>query len=53
MKAVKKATEIVKLVNAVLFGVGIGLGVHRSVRETINVLAKDQEAVAKAKKAAK
>lgn len=53
MKTVKKATEIVKLVNAVLFGVAVGLGVLRAMRETFNALAADHEAAAKAKKAAK
>jgi hypothetical protein len=51
VKTVKKATEIVKLINAVLFGVTVGLSVLRAMRETFNALAAEQEA--KAKKAAK
>lgn len=55
MKTVKKATEVVKLINAVLFGVAIGLGVLRNMREVFNALAADQDVSAgvKNKKAAK
>jgi hypothetical protein len=53
MKKIKKVTDVVRLINAVLFGVAIGLGVLRSVHETITTLAAEHEAAAKARKAAK
>lgn len=51
MRTVKKATEVVKLINAVLFGVTVGLSVLRAMREMFTALAAEQDA--KAKKAAK
>jgi hypothetical protein len=51
MKKVTKASEIVRLINAVLLGVTIGLGVLRSVRETVMALAAEQQAAEKARKA--
>lgn len=52
MTTVKKVTEVIKLVNAVLLGVSIGLGVLRSIRETLNALAAEHQAAAKTAKAA-
>lgn len=52
MKTVKKATEVVKLINAVLFGVTVGLGALRAIRETLNTLAAEHEAAANVKKGA-
>ncbi|WP_372663662.1 hypothetical protein [Amycolatopsis kentuckyensis] len=55
MKTVKKATEIIKLLNAILFGIAIGIGALRAMRETFDTFAAEHDALSevKNKKAAK
>ncbi|MET9262360.1 hypothetical protein [Amycolatopsis sp. NPDC004079] len=47
MKKIQQATDIVRLLNAVLMGVSIGLTVAKSVRETFREMADDPEFRAK------
>ncbi|MBB1153471.1 hypothetical protein [Amycolatopsis dendrobii] len=47
MTKIKDATDIVKLLNAVLMGVSIGLTVAKSIRETFREMADDPDFRAK------